>query len=219
MLTTALLNFPLIKLFNRVLSDYPAAHEKLRPHAGKLIVATVGPIETKMRVAASGEMELVGEGGRASISSTSPNTAPNLEFDGDVEAVFDPAFDVSLHVPLALLPRLIRGDETAFSAVEFTGDSELAATLSTIARNVEWDVEEDLSKVMGDIAAHRIVDTAKQANAWQQDARARLTANIAEYLTEERRAFITTRELETLAQANEILRDDIARLEARLARL
>jgi ubiquinone biosynthesis protein UbiJ len=214
-----LLNFPIVKLFNRVLSDYPAAREKLRPHAGKLIIATVGPIETKMRVAATGEMELVGEGGHASTSSSSPNTSPNVGFAADVDAACDAHCDVLLHVPLALLPRLIRGDETAFSAVEFTGDSELASTLSTIARNVEWDVEEDLSKVMGDIAAHRIVDTAKQANAWQQDARERLTANVAEYLTEERRAFITTRELETLAQANESLRDDIARLEARVARL
>jgi ubiquinone biosynthesis accessory factor UbiJ len=192
-----LLNFPVVKLFNRMLSDYPAARDKLRPHADKLITATVGPVSTKMRVTATGEVEPVGMG-EASLSNTP---------------------DVAFVVPLALLPRLIRGDENAFSQVEFSGDSELASTLSTIARNVEWDVEEDLSKWVGDIAAHRIVDTAKQANAWQRDARDRATANVAEYLTEERRAFITARELDTLALANETLRDDIARMEARVALL
>ena len=44
-------------------------------------------------------------------------------------------------------------------------------------------------------------------------------ANVAEYLTEERRAFITQRELEELARQNETLRDDIARLDARLMNL
>jgi ubiquinone biosynthesis accessory factor UbiJ len=185
---------PIFKLFNRVLSDYPAARERLRVHAGKKITVEVGPTATRMRVSILGEMEMAGN-------------------DGDA------APDVTLRIPLRQVPALARSDEAAFSAVEFSGDSELAATLSTIARNVEWDVEEDLSKVMGDIAAHRVVATLKNTRAWQQQASGRLTENVAEYLTEERRAFITKPDLETLASSNETLRDDIARLEARVARI
>ncbi|MEQ1517580.1 MAG: hypothetical protein ABL931_13945 [Usitatibacteraceae bacterium] len=191
-------HFPVIKFVNRVLSDYPAARVRLQAHQGKLIEATIGPVSTRMRVTREGEMELVGS-------------------TGDISSA--PLTDVSIAVPLSLLPRLAAKDPAAMSQIVFTGDSELAATLSDIARNVEWDVETDLSRVVGDVAAHRIVDTAQRAHAWRVDAGERLTANVAEYLTEERRAFIAARDLENLAQQNETLRDDIARLEARLAKL
>lgn len=194
-----MLYFPLVKLFNRVLSDYPLARDRLRAHAGKTVAAKVGPLDMVMRVSDHGEMEMVGEGGVRGENQAVP--------------------DVSFQIPLALLPRLARGDESAFSEVVFTGDSELAATFSMVARNVEWDIEEDLSHLVGDIAAHRIVGTAKSFGGWTQDANARLMANLAEYLTEERRSFITRRELEELAIANEALRDDLARFAVRLNKL
>lgn len=194
-----MLYFPLVKLFNRVLSDYPLARDRLRAHAGKTVAAKVGPLDMVMRVSDHGEMEMVGEGGGRGDNPVAP--------------------DVSFQIPLALLPRLARGDEGAFSEVAFTGDSELAATFSMVARNVKWDIEEDLSHLVGDIAAHRIVDAAKSFGGWTQDANTRLMANLAEYLTEERRSFITRRELEALAIANEALRDDLARLSARLNKL
>ena len=188
--------FPVVRFFNRVLSDYPAARVRLRAHNGKVIAAQVGPVQTRMRVTADGEMELVGNAGAGA-----------------------PDADVSLSVPLSLLPRLVNKDDAALTQIVFTGDAELAATLSDIARNVEWDVEADLSRVVGDVAAHRMVESAQRARAWQTDAGQRFTANVAEYLTEERQAFITARELENLARQNETLRDDIARLDARLAKI
>lgn len=191
-------HFPLVKFFNRVLSDYSAARVQLQKHQGKLIAADVGPASTRMRITRAGEMELVGDTG---------------------DAASLPAPDVSIMVPLFVLPRLARKDPAAVSQIIFTGDAELAATLADIARNVEWDVEADLSRVVGDVAAHRIVDTAQRANAWRLDATDRLTANVAEYLTEERDAFIASRELDSLTHQNETLRDDIARLEARLGKL
>ena len=127
--------------------------------------------------------------------------------------------DVSLIVPLSLLPRLATKDPAALSQIVFTGDSELAATLSDIARNVEWDIEADLSLVVGDAVAHRMVASVRRAHEWRVDAGQRITANVAEYLTEERRAFVTARELEALSLQNESLRDNIARLEARVAKV
>jgi len=188
------LNYPLVKLFNRVLADYPLAREQLAGHAGKVIAASFGPLESRLRVAADGSTELIGEGSEI------------------------PA-DVSFQIPLALLPRLVQKEQAAFGEVVFSGDSEFAALLSTLAREIEWDIEEDLSKLVGDIAAHRIVDTVKRTHAWRLEATQRFTENVAEYLTEEKRAFITRSDLETLALANEALRDDVARLEARLGKL
>ena len=192
------LHFPVIKFFNRVLSDYPAARTQLRAHEGKVIAAQIGPVSTRVRITKAGEMELVGDTGNGSAAQ-SP--------------------DVQFIVPISLLPALATGEAAAVSQIVFTGDSELAATLSDIARNVEWNAEEDLSRVVGDVAAHRIVDTARRAREWRTQAGQRFTGNVAEYLTEERRAFITSHELEDLAQRNESLRDDIARLDARVAKM
>lgn len=181
------------------------ARDRLGVHAGKTVSVQIGTIDAAValvRVTADGTMEMVGIGA-SSNTQTAPSSPPDVAF------VISPQ----------LIPQLIRGDESAFSEVSFTGDSEFAATLSTIARNIKWDVEEDLSRAVGDIAAHRLVGTVKMMDAWQLDTKARVTENLAEYLTEEKRAFITQRSLEMLATDNESLRDDVARLEARLAKL
>jgi ubiquinone biosynthesis accessory factor UbiJ len=188
------INYPIVKFLNRVLSDYPMARNSLKAHAGKSINATVGPISTWLRVSGSGEFEMVG------ISSNAARSAP----------------DVAFRIPLVLLPRLARGDESAFSEVVFEGDSEFASTLSSIARNVDWDIEEDLSRVVGDIGARRIMGSAGAAREWSSDAETRLMVNVAEYLTEEKRAFATKRDFELLASDNENLRDALARLEAKI---
>ena len=181
------------------------ARNRLGEHAGKTVSVQIGPIDAMamlVRITADGNMEMVGIGA-SNHAQTDPSSPPDVAF------VISPQ----------LIPRLIRGDESAFSEVSFSGDSEFAATLSTIARNIEWDVEEDLSKAVGDIAAHRFVGIVKTMGEWQLDTKARLTENLAEYLTEEKHAFIPQRCLETLATDNESLRDDVARLEARLAKL
>ena len=197
-MSASALQLPVIKLFNRVLSDYPAARVCLQAHQGKLIASQVGPVSMRMRITTAGDLELVGNAGEAAVAQMP---------------------DVSFSMPLSLLPALLTKDAVALSQIVFTGDSELAASLSDIARNVEWDVEADLSRVVGDVAAHRVVDTAQRAHEWRTQAGQRLTANVAEYLAEERRAFISSHELEALARQNETLRDDIARLDARLTQI
>lgn len=184
-------DFTAVKLINRVLADYPLARERLARHDGNVIAFDIGPLGCRLRITAEGLAEIIGDG-------------------GDIKSA------VAFQIPLSLLPRLANKDPSAFTEVVFSGDSELAALLSNVAREVEWDIEEDLSKWIGDIAAHRIVDTVKRGDAWRRDAGQRFTENVAEYLVEERREFISRTELETLALANEALRDDVARLEARI---
>ncbi len=196
------INYPVVKFLNRVLADYPLARESLKVSAGKTIKATIGPVATLLRVSTGGDFELVGTTGDAPppAGGVPPNAAP----------------DVAFQIPAALIPRLARGDETAFSAIIFEGDSEFASTLSSIARNVSWDVEQDLSQVVGDIAARRVMGGVSVIGEWSREAESRLLANVAEYLTEEKREFATARELESLVAENENLRDAVARLEARI---
>ncbi len=114
------------------------------------------------------------------------------------------------------------GDDSAYRQVVFTGDSELASLLSELVRHLEWDVEEDLSRL---VAWRRWLPTGlstalRRCRAWRRAMPATDWVRIvAEYLTEEQRAFITAGELEALAVDNETLRDDVARLEARINQL
>ena len=188
-------NLAASKLINRVLSDYPMARERLASHAQRRVDIGLGPLQVALRITAQGAVEPVGEGAAAA--------------------------DLVFSVPLVALPGLLRRDAAAYRQIAFTGDSELAHTLSTVARAVEWDIEEDLSQLLGggkfgDIVSHRIVDTANSIKAWRDEAGERFTENVAEYLVHERNAFITKDDLEQLARDNETLRDDVARLEARI---
>ncbi len=194
-LPAATANLAASKLVNRVLSDYPLARERLARHARSRVDVHIGPLEAAVRITPQGTVEPVGE-----------NTQPA---------------NVVFTVPLAALPGLLRKDANAYRDIAFEGDSELAHTLSTVARGVEWDIEEDLSRLLGggkfgDIVSHGLVGNAKSLKAWGDEAGQRFTENVAEYLVHERDAFITKDDMEKFARDNETLRDDVARLEARV---
>ena len=204
------IDYPVAKFLNHVLADYPLARDLLKADTGKTIEATVGIASVRLRVSQNGDFELVGR--TKSAADSVPDAAPEVPLLVTLRAPSDVAF----RIPANLLPRLASGDESAFSEVAFEGNSEFASTLSSIARNINWDVEEDLSQVIGDMAARRIVGSASATRLFIREAESRLLANVAEYLTEEKRAFTSKQELESLASVNENLRDALARLEAKI---
>lgn len=204
------IDYPAVKFLNHVLADYPLARDLLKADTGKTIEATVGLASVRLRVSQNGDFELVGK------TKSAPYNVPDAAPEVPLLVTLGASPDVAFRIPANLLPRLASGDESAFSEVVFEGNSEFASTLSSIARNINWDVEEDLSQVIGDMAARRIVGSASATRLFIRGAESRLLANVAEYLTEEKRAFTSKRELESLASENENLRDALARLEAKI---
>ena len=81
------------------------------------------------------------------------------------------------------------------------------------------DVEEELSGIVGDVAAHRLGDLARGLGQWGRDARATMGSNIKEYLQEESRDVPSRYEADRFATNVSTLRDDVDRIEARLNRL
>lgn len=47
--------------------------------------------------------------------------------------------------------------------VKIEGDVQLAAEIGWLADNLRWDVEEDLSRIIGDVPAHTLAGFARQA--------------------------------------------------------
>jgi ubiquinone biosynthesis protein UbiJ len=62
--------------------------------------------------------------------------------------------------PLALAQVALRGDKPA---IRIEGDVQLAAEINWLVDNVRWDLEEDLSRVVGDAPAHTISEVARKA--------------------------------------------------------
>lgn len=119
----------------------------------------------------------------------------------------------------SLLPRLALSDEHAYAEVHGSGDSELLKEIFFLSRNLDWDPAEDLSRVSGDIAAERIVQSAAALRHQLRDAALNLSASAAEYLTEERPLLAKPRHVSTFVQQVDTLRDDVARLELRIKAL
>lgn len=104
-------------------------------------------------------------------------------------------------------------------ALELAGDAAVARDFQRLLRYGKPDVEEELSGLVGDVAAHEIGQLVRHLGRWGQEARDTMRQNLSEYLQEESRALPTRYEVEEFRERVEALRDDAARLDARLERL
>lgn len=104
-------------------------------------------------------------------------------------------------------------------AIHIQGDAEVAQAFSELLKAAQPELEEELSRVIGDVAAHQVGNAARAALGFGRRAVDTFTQNLAEYLTEEGRDLPTRIEADEFFADVDKLRDDVARLEARLARL
>lgn len=126
---------------------------------------------------------------------------------------------VSIGLPADAVMRVLTDPPSLFSAATISGSADLAETLGFVFRNLRWDIEHDLSRVTGDIAAHRIFQVAKSLLQWQWRAARNLALGMTEYLTEEEQAIARRGDVEQFCSEVDALRDDCARVEKRLLRL
>jgi ubiquinone biosynthesis protein UbiJ len=115
-----------------------------------------------------------------------------------------------------LMLRLAARDDAAWRDIDIAGDTDFAAAIHHVARNLRWDVEEDLSRVFGDIAAHRMAETGRTLNRWGAQALENTGRAFAEYWTEEQPLIAGKRDIDEFNRAVDALRDDLARLEKRV---
>jgi len=123
--------------------------------------------------------------------------------------------------PLSLLQLAGATPEAALrtGAVHIEGDAEVAQTFSELLKNARPDLEEELSRVIGDVAAHQIGNVARSALQFGRRTLDTDALNVGEYLQEEGRDLPTRIEADEFMAGVDKLRDDAERLEARLALL
>lgn len=133
------------------------------------------------------------------------------------EKVLQP--DVSITLPGDLPARLLFDRNTLFSSVKLGGSADIAESLAFVLRNLRWDGEADLALLVGDIPARRLSRLGTTLAAAIHDAVTRVTDNFTEYAVEESAILAANREVAAFGSAVVCLRDDVARLEKRIARL
>jgi ubiquinone biosynthesis protein UbiJ len=123
--------------------------------------------------------------------------------------------------PLSLLRMAGPAPEAALRTgnVHIQGDAEVAQTFSELLKHARPDLEEELSRVIGDVAAHHVGNVARSALGFARRAADTFTQNVSEYLQEEGRDVPSRTEAQEFLVGVDTLRDDVDRLEARLALL
>ena len=123
--------------------------------------------------------------------------------------------------PLAYLGMLRSQPESLVrgGAVRIEGDAEVAQSFRDLLKAAQPDFEEELSRIVGDVAAHQLGNFARGALSFGMRVADTLAQNVSEYLTEESRDLVTRIETEEFVAAVDKLRDDVERAEARLKRL
>lgn len=117
---------------------------------------------------------------------------------------------------MAVLPLFGVDPGRAMREVRIEGDAELAQLLGRLTREVRWDMEEDASRLVGDVAAHRMARMAENFLLYARDASTRMAEMGVAYLVDEEATLVRKEELEALSAAVAALRDDCERLTKRI---
>jgi len=183
---------PAAAVINHLLAQEPWAQARLIAHRDKTACIDAGVAQLMLTVTGDGFLK-----------------------NADDNAV--PA--VTIHLKLSDLPLILANRERAVSYVRIEGDADFANAISQLSQSLRWDAEEDLGKVVGDIAATRIVSGAKSMAAAAQTTQKQLAENVAEYFLEEQPMLIRPHVMSEFSSEVVKLRDDLERLSKRIEKL
>jgi len=129
---------------------------------------------------------------------------PDLQLSGSLSAYAKLASDKRGGIP---------------AGITIKGDANLATELQAIAAGLDLDWEEQLSRLTGDTIAHQTGRLVRGGSSYLRKTAQTLGLNLEEFLKEEARLLPQRFEVEEWVSDVDRLRDDVARLEARLRQL
>ncbi|WP_229007770.1 SCP2 domain-containing protein [Methylophilus sp. Leaf408] len=140
--------------------------------------------------------------------------------NGELAVAADSATaDATIHLPPSLAMRLLRKDPLASSLIKIDGDVALGIEIGKIFSAIRWDVEEDLSKIVGDVAAYQVVQLGQEKFKQLQANAKNLGEMLVEYWQEEQPLIAKKSSIERFNQSVDQLREDTDRLQSRVDRL
>lgn len=180
-----------ILVLNHLLKDADWARQRLQPFYGRRARITAPPLVLALGVDGDGYFTF--EAGEPDVEISLPEGAPLLVLQG--------------------------GQGALMKQARIAGAADFADALGFVLKNLRWDVEEDLSKLFGDIAAHRMVDFGRRFVRWQQDLATNAAGNVVEYLRDEKSLLPHQDEVSDFSADLARLNERLEKLEKRLLRL
>ena len=129
-----------VLFLNHVLMQEKEAQDRLKRKKGNVIHVRWGVFAIDLLITPAGLFD------RAMPSATA-SVKPDL------------LVSVAADAPAAVLQSLLAGKPPP---VKIEGDVQLATELAWLAENLRWDVEEDLSRLLGDIPAHALANAGQR---------------------------------------------------------
>jgi len=185
---------PIARLLNKNIGESTAAREQCKRLDGKVVAIRVRDTALASYFAVD-------------------NETVSLSAEHDAEP------DVVITGSLVTLALLSGEDSLRDGSLDLTGDAATAQAFQQLLAHAKPDVEEELSGVIGDTAAHTLGKFARGVGRWAHQTRSIMRDNIREYLQEESRDVPSRYEVERFSKDVNVLRDDVDRLAARIDRL
>jgi ubiquinone biosynthesis protein UbiJ len=189
----SVLPHPGIFALNHLLGAEAWARDKLKPFAGQCVEFRATPLPAL-------RLDILDSG---LLANAAQNAVPNLV----------------VTINSGALPAMVRGEDALMREIAIEGNADLAGAVQYLFRHLRWDLEEDLSRVVGDVLAHRMVEGGRRFAAWNREAAEKLAQNLAEYWIEEQPLLARPAEVRQFLIDVDQLRDDLARLEKRIGAL
>jgi ubiquinone biosynthesis protein UbiJ len=180
------------RLLNHLINQNSWARAQLQPFGGKTVCFSIPPVSATLTVLEDGGLAMSGESATAEATITVP-------------------------FPVAL--RLLANDEGANTLIILEGDTELAAALGKVLRGMQWEYEEDLSRLIGDAPAHEIAELGRKVFSEAKRQSVNIAEMFTEYWQEEQPLIAKKRHVEQFVKDVDTLRDDVERLDKRVEKL
>jgi len=178
---------------NHVLAQNPWALQRLTPLAGKTFAIHAAPLPTL-------SFTIQPEG---TLKNASPGASAEATLSATPDALLR-YFTVEPHDP---------------TLIHMTGDTQLGAEIGHILAHISWEAEEDLSRLFGDVIAHRLAGFTRGWFDWRKQSVLNLATAASEYFTEERPLIAKHSHIEQFAQEVDAMREATDQLEVRIQKL
>jgi ubiquinone biosynthesis protein UbiJ len=189
-----------ITFVNHLLAQEPWAVQQLQIHAGKVACIDVELYALRVQIASDGMLQMA-----------DLNQAHGSQFEQQAQ--------VTIRLKMSDVPLIMQNRERAFSYVKIEGDADFANTISQLSKDLRWEFEEDLSHVVGDVAAVRLVAIGKNLIKVAQSTHQKLQENAAEYFLEENPMLVRPTEVRMFGEQVNKTRDDVERMMKRIEKL
>ncbi len=177
---------------NHLLRQNPWARERLAPFVGRAFALDAFPL---------------------------PRLVFTVTAEGDVTDPRGQMPDAILSATPDALLRFLLLEPHDPGLIRIHGDHRFGSVLAEVLPALEWEAEEDLARIFGDVIGHRLAGFARAGWQWRAQAVTSLAGALAEYLTEERPLLAKRAQLEDFSAQVAAVAAAVDRLEARIARL